>query len=176
MKTWRILPSSTINGAGVLRGSGLYNSLGRAGAPTLARPSLCALSALRRTSGGAIMTIPGGRAPPLCTSVASSVLGASASIMGRSSQATGLRPFALPRPDALSPRPLRSLRRAHKHGVCGGVDWGLWLTEKASRGEPPSRLKLGATGYGYLGSSTTPKLTAKRGQGLTQPERHTRRA
>ncbi len=127
MKTSRILPSSTINRAGVLRGSGLYNSLGRAGAPTLARPSLCALSALRRTSGGASMTIPGGRAPPLCTSVASSVLGASASIMGRSSQATGLRPFALPRPDALNPLPLRSLRRAHKHGVCSGVDWGLWL-------------------------------------------------
>jgi hypothetical protein len=65
MKTSRILTSSTTNLAGVLRGSGLYNSLGRAGAPTLVRPSLCALSALRGTS---------------------TVLGAPAPIMGRISQ------------------------------------------------------------------------------------------
>src|SRR5215218_7653922 len=71
---------------------------------------------------------------------------------------------------------VRLQRSLAAHGVCGGVDWGLWLREIASRGEPPSRLKLGATGYGYLGPSTTPKLTDKRGQGLTQPERHTRRA
>src|SRR5215208_5175063 len=60
MKTSRILPSNATNRAGVLRGSGLYNALGRAGAPTLVRPSLCALSALRRTSRGASMTTPGG--------------------------------------------------------------------------------------------------------------------
>src|SRR5919112_6229481 len=40
MKTSRILPSSTSNRAGVLRDLGPYNSLGRAGAPTLARSSL----------------------------------------------------------------------------------------------------------------------------------------
>src|SRR5215211_4272724 len=76
-------------------------------------------------------------------------------------------------PLAYSVRLQRSLAA---HGVCGGVDWGLWLREIASRGEPRSKLKLGATGYGYLGPSTTPKLTGKREQGLTQPERHTRRA
>ena len=53
---------------------------------------------------------------------------------------------------------------------------GFVANRKRAEGEPPSKLKLGATGYGYLGPSTTPKLTAKRGQGLTQPERHTRRA
>jgi hypothetical protein len=43
-----------------------------------------------------------------------------------------------------------------------------------AEGELLSTLKLEATGYGYLGPSTTPKLTGKRRQGLTQPERHTR--
>src|SRR5215210_4445984 len=47
---------------------------------------------------------------------------------------------------------------------------------RLAEGEPLSRLKLGTTGCGYLGPSTTPKLTGKWGQGLTQPERHTRRA
>src|ERR687890_689043 len=41
MKTSRILPSSTSNRAGVLRDLGPYNALGRAGASTLARSSLC---------------------------------------------------------------------------------------------------------------------------------------
>jgi hypothetical protein len=94
-----------------LSGSGLYTVLGRAiwGSP-LARPSLCALAslALRGSSGGASMTIPGGAGTCLWTSATSFVLGVPASIMGRSSHVgyvTGLRPFALPRPDALSPPP-----------------------------------------------------------------------
>ena len=62
MKTSRILTSSTTNRAEVRKDLGPYNALGRAGAPTLARPSLCALSALRGTSGGASMTTPVGRA------------------------------------------------------------------------------------------------------------------
>jgi hypothetical protein len=40
---------------------GLYNALGRAVSPLhLARPSLCALEALRWVVGGATMTTPGG--------------------------------------------------------------------------------------------------------------------
>ena len=46
--------------AGVLRDLGPYNALGRAGAPTLARSSLCSLSTLHGTLGGANMTTPGG--------------------------------------------------------------------------------------------------------------------
>src|SRR5215207_7432338 len=63
MKTSRILPSSTTNRAGALRGSGLYNAciVGRVvlGHHPPTRPSPCAPSALRGTSGDT-MTIPGG--------------------------------------------------------------------------------------------------------------------
>jgi hypothetical protein len=48
------------------------------------------------------------------TDTTSSVLGASASLIGSEfSQSTWLRPFTLPHPDTLSPLPLRSVRRAH---------------------------------------------------------------
>jgi hypothetical protein len=50
--------------AGVLRGSGPYNVLGRAGAPTLARSSHCTLEALRRIIIGANIPIPGGASTP----------------------------------------------------------------------------------------------------------------
>jgi hypothetical protein len=46
---------------GATEGFGSYNSLGRAGSPLhLARPSLCALEALRWLVGGETMTTPGG--------------------------------------------------------------------------------------------------------------------
>jgi hypothetical protein len=58
-------PSLAVYRAGALWGSGLYNAhvVGRA-APPLARPSLCALSALRSSVGGATMTTPGGARTP----------------------------------------------------------------------------------------------------------------
>jgi hypothetical protein len=63
-----------------------------------ARSSLCALEALRGTLDGASMTIPGGVSTPrkACHNFPH-VLGASASITGRSSHATGLRPFVVNR-------------------------------------------------------------------------------
>ena len=100
------------------------NAVATGGCPSSTmRPSLCALSALRGTSGGASMTTPGGAGtthPP--------VLGTPASLMGRSSHATGLRPFALPRADPLSPPPSRSLvcayttnnARRYGHLLAGG--------------------------------------------------------
>ena len=58
-----ILPLVRRLQAGVLRGPGLYTVPGRAlGDPSGAWPSLCALSALRGTSGGANITTPVGRA------------------------------------------------------------------------------------------------------------------
>ena len=104
-----------------LQGSGLYNALGRAASPfPIAIGAAFTLSgcALREISGGATMTIPGG-AGMVCTILQLAyVLGAPASIIkGRSSRATGLRPFALPRPDALSPLPASAVGcvRAHQH-------------------------------------------------------------
>jgi len=58
-----ILPIARHFRAGVLRGSGLYTAVGRAVLLSpFARPMLCALSALRGTSGDATMSTPGGRA------------------------------------------------------------------------------------------------------------------
>ena len=91
-----------------------------------------ALSALCGTSGGATMTIPGGAGTsPMHKG---SFLRARRIGFYHGSEFPSYRTPALrsARPDALSPIPLRSLRRTHKHDVCGGVDWGLWLREKAS--------------------------------------------
>ena len=67
--------------AGILRGSGLYTVPGRAFlSPLLARPSLCAPSALRGTSGGATMTTPGGAGT--IHLLFPHVLGAPASLIG----------------------------------------------------------------------------------------------
>jgi hypothetical protein len=105
-------PSLAVYRAGALWGSGLYNAhvVGRA-APPLARPSLCALSALRSSVGGATMTTPGGagtrrlnvQLQPPCS--AHRLLS-----QGRSFQSTWLRPFALPRP-ARCPKLPRCLLR-----------------------------------------------------------------
>jgi hypothetical protein len=81
--------------AGAFGGSGLYNALGRAFSPLLARPSHCALSTLHGTLGGATMTTPGG--PGTQPRVGQlPVFGAPASIMGSglSHSAPALR-FAL---------------------------------------------------------------------------------
>jgi hypothetical protein len=147
MKTSRILPSSTINRAGVLRGSGLHNSLGRAGAPTLARP--IALRPLRVAQdlewceydyprwgahNNVQLQLPPCSAHRLLT-------------WGRSfhdTHVTGLRPFALPRPDALSPLPAAPVRAlwvqlypllskhefaplAYRGGACGSAPFFLLL-------------------------------------------------
>jgi hypothetical protein len=64
---WRRLVGVGIIGPG-LSGSGLYNALGRV-VPPLARPSPCALSALRRTSDDETMTIPGGAGTPTLESM-----------------------------------------------------------------------------------------------------------
>src|SRR5215207_4708001 len=82
--------------AGTLRGSGLYTGLGRAFRTPLGAALRFAPS--KRCAGASVVRTylaPVGRAQHH-TDTTSSVLGASASIMGRSSQATGLRPFALP--------------------------------------------------------------------------------
>ena len=67
-------------------------------------PSHCPLSALRGTSGSVIMTTPGGAGTSLCASATSYVLGAPASIMGRSSHywAPALRfaPSRCPKPSS----------------------------------------------------------------------------
>src|SRR5215212_5699284 len=106
------------------------NAVATGGCPSSTmRPSLCALSALRGTSGGATMTVPGGARTTLRTAYCCThVRGTPASIMGRSSHATGLRPFALPRADPLSPPPSRSLvcayttnnARRYGHLLAGG--------------------------------------------------------
>src|SRR5918998_4130147 len=122
MKTSRILPSSTINRAGVLRGSGLYNSLGRAGAPTLARPSLCAYEALRRTSSGASMTTPGGAHTTKYryNSPSARRIGFYQGV-GASTTPTlrGSGPSLCPRPDALSPPSALPAVLAHNTRRCG---------------------------------------------------------
>jgi hypothetical protein len=61
--------------------------------------SPCTLEALRGTSGGATMVIPGGAGTALTESTVtfSHVLGAPASLIGSEFPATWLRPFALPR-------------------------------------------------------------------------------
>jgi hypothetical protein len=82
-------PSLAIYGPGSSGGSGLYTVHGRAFLTSLGRPSLCAPEALRGTLGSANMSVPGGHIPP-CS--AHRLLS-----KGRSSQVTGLRPFALPR-------------------------------------------------------------------------------
>jgi hypothetical protein len=97
-----------------LSGSGLYTALGLpwvALCPPLgARPSLCTLEALRGTLSGATMTIPGGSGTLWATSSPCSAHRLLS--YGRSSHVTGLRPFALPHPDALSPlAPLSPGRR-----------------------------------------------------------------
>src|SRR5829696_7878507 len=66
---------------------------------------LC-FASFKRCAGSSVVRpclSPVGRAPTLCASVASSVLGAPASIRGRNSHAMGLRPFSLPCPNTLSP-------------------------------------------------------------------------
>src|SRR5215217_2274298 len=69
--------------AGALRGTGLYNALGRAGwSHPGARPSLCALEALRCVVGGETMTTPGGTRTACYVCLNLPVLGAPASIMG----------------------------------------------------------------------------------------------
>src|SRR5215212_4285309 len=87
-----------------LSGSGLYSVLGRAlwmDLP-LARLSLCAPSALRRSVGGETMATPGGVSTPWKACQQSpQVLGVPASIMGSEFPPTRLRPFTLPHPDAL---------------------------------------------------------------------------
>ena len=82
-------PSLAIYGPGSSGGSGLYTVHGRAFLTSLGRPSLCAPEALRGTLGSANMSVPGGHIPP-CS--AHRLLS-----KGRSSQVTGLRPFAWPR-------------------------------------------------------------------------------
>jgi hypothetical protein len=69
---------------------------------------------------------------PICT-CNTPVLGAPASIMGRSSHATGLRPFALPHPKHLSTLSASSAVRVHKTRRYGH----------------PSRAVLALSGQGY---------------------------
>jgi hypothetical protein len=100
---------------GALRGSSLYlyNALGRVVLSSLAttRPLLCALSALRGTSGGASMTTPGGAGTLLPLSQ-SPVLGAPASSIGSArSRLLGSGPSLFPVP---MPRVLL------RCGPCGG--------------------------------------------------------
>jgi hypothetical protein len=61
------------------------------------------------------------------------VLGSPVSLIGSELSRTGLWPFALPRPDALSPPPLRSMWRAHNTRRCGH----------------PLRRLLALSGWGY---------------------------
>ncbi len=92
---------------------------------------------------------------PICT-CNTPVLGASASIMGRSSN---LRPFALPRPDALSPPPLRSLRRAHNTHWRSPLLFGIsWPYRGGAKPYSPNVgegefCEVGLPLYGVLGSS-----------------------
>ena len=84
---------------GALRGSGLYNALGR---PwwmdlPLARLSLYAPSALRRSVCGATMTTPGGAGTTLRPHARLPVLGAPASLIRSEFPRTGLRPFVVNR-------------------------------------------------------------------------------
>jgi hypothetical protein len=77
-------------------------------------------------------------------------LGAPASLIGSElppPHGTGLRPFALPRPDALSP-PLRGCVRVHQHIMLGDVSI-LSLAVLALSGWGYAELRL----YGVLRSS-----------------------
>src|SRR5215208_4235757 len=66
LATWLCSCTRLAVTAGALRGSDLYNALGRAGWPhPAARPSHCALEALRCVVGGATMTTLGGTRTPL---------------------------------------------------------------------------------------------------------------
>ena len=101
---------------------------------SIAGPSPFALEALRGTSGGATMTTFGGaRTLPPCS--AHRLLS-----WGRSSQATGLRPFALPHPKRLSTSPDSPAVLAHNTLRPGSlplrrpwpIGWGEALFTKAS--------------------------------------------
>ena len=91
-----------------LLGSGLYTVLGCAFllSSILIRAALALRpSALRRSVGGANMTTPGGTRTPYQVQLQPPCSAHRLLSQGRSFQSTWLRPFALPRPDALSPLP-----------------------------------------------------------------------
>src|SRR5215208_6632544 len=101
------------------RDLGLYNALGRAFlTPRPDAAFALLLEALRRIAGGATMTTPGGTRTP-CQSVPATPRARRTGFYHRVAALTllgGLRPFALPYPDFLSPPRLRSLRRAQNTG------------------------------------------------------------
>jgi hypothetical protein len=96
--------------AGVLRDLGPYNALGRAlWTPPWRGQEHCALEVLRWAVGGETMTTPGGAGTPrkACKQSLRARRTGYYHWVGAPTapQATGLRPFTLPHPDALSPLP-----------------------------------------------------------------------
>jgi len=141
---------------------------------TSARPSLCALSALRGTSGGASMTTPGGAGTPFPSALQLlRVLVAPASIMGSEFpqfswlNLLGSGPFALPRPDPISLCCVRGHNPMHttptrpseaveaSRGCRGRVLLGVWFVaairgafSQLSRESDVIRCVLGTTSSG----------------------------
>jgi hypothetical protein len=115
------------------------------------RPSLCLLEALRGTSGAANMITPGGARTPLRDCHIPPVRGVPASLIGSELfSPIRLWPFALPRPDALSPLPATLScavscvcghrthnTQRHEHPLAG-VSWPIGVGRcPLSRRSPP---------------------------------------